>query len=322
MRFAKRAAMLLLIAIVVLVGASRWLAWQAETRFPAMGSFAEVDGVRLHYIDVPASQDADLLPMVFLHGASGNARDLHGAYAKGLAGRARMIFPDRPGSGYSQRGGAGMKAPDAQARLVAGLLRQLGIGKAIVVGHSLGASVATAFALEQPALTAGLVLTAPATHPWPGGAVTWYYNVVNFPVLGRIFSETLAVPFGNLLYRRAIKGVFAPNAVSERFEERSGTQLVLRPDTFRFNAQDVGGLYAHVKRLAPRYPEIKTPTVIVTGDSDSVVLAEIHSRGLQRDIEGSRLVWLERTGHTPTYTATARIIDEIEKLNQRALAAN
>lgn len=314
--------MLLLIAIVTLFGASRWLAWQAESRFPAMGAFAEVDGVRLHYIDVPASQDGDLLPMVFLHGASGNARDLHGAYAMRLQGRARLIFADRPGSGYSQRGGPGMEAPDAQARLIGGLLRQLGIGKAMIVGHSLGASVATAFALEHPEMTAGLVLTAPATHPWPGGAVTWYYNVANFPLLGRVFSETLAVPFGNLLYRRAIKGVFSPNAVSERFEERSGTQLVLRPNSFRFNAQDVGGLYAHVKRLAPRYREITAPTVIVTGDSDSVVLAEIHSRGLERDIAGSRLVWLERTGHTPTYTATGQIIDEIERLNERALAAN
>lgn len=314
--------MLLVISIVVLVGATRWLAWQAEARFPAIGSFAEVDGVRLHYIDVPASQDGDLLPMVFLHGASGNARDLHGAYATALQGRARLVFPDRPGAGYSQRGGAGMEAPDAQARLIGGLLQQLGIGKAIVVGHSLGASVATAFALEQPEMTAGLVLTAPATHPWPGGAVTWYYNVANFPLLGRAFSETLAVPFGTMLYRRAIKGVFSPNAVSERFEERSGTQLVLRPDNFRFNAQDVGGLYEHVKRLAPRYREIAAPTVIITGDSDSVVLADIHSRGLERDIAGSRLVWLKRTGHTPSYTATAQIIDEIERLNEKALAAN
>jgi hypothetical protein len=55
MRFTRRAAMLLVISIVVLVGATRWLAWQAEARFPAIGSFAEVDGVRLHYIDVPAS---------------------------------------------------------------------------------------------------------------------------------------------------------------------------------------------------------------------------------------------------------------------------
>jgi pimeloyl-ACP methyl ester carboxylesterase len=316
--------MLLLTAIVILVGATRWLAWLAEQRFPPTGQFATVEGVRMHFLDVPAGSAADLAPMIFLHGASGNARDPHGAYAQALSGRARLIFIDRPGAGYSERGGAGMEAPDAQARLVAGLMEQLGVKRAVIVGHSLGAAIAAAFAVNHPERTAGLVLTAPATHPWPGGAVTWYYNLANFPLLGRAFAETLAVPFGNLLYKRAVKGVFAPNPVARDFHARSGTQLVLRPGNFLHNAQDVGSLHGHVSRLAPRYREIKAPTVIVTGDSDSVVLAEIHSQGLARDIEGARLVWLERTGHTPPYTATDEIVAEIERLNQdiAALAAN
>ncbi|HSO46505.1 MAG TPA: alpha/beta hydrolase [Rhizobiaceae bacterium] len=313
--------MLLLTAIVILVVATRWLAWQVEQRFPASGRFATIDGVKLHYIDVPGGPDADLLPMIFLHGASGNARDPQGAYAQALAGRARLVFVDRPGAGYSQRGGAGMEAPDAQARLVAGLMEHLKIGRAVIVGHSLGASIAVALAVDHPARVAGLVLTSPATHPWPGGAVTWYYNIASFPVLGRAFAETLAVPFGHLLYPRAVKSVFAPDRVVADFDQRSGTHLVLRPGNFLHNAQDVAGLYQHVARLAPRYREIKAPTVIVTGDSDGVVLAEIHSEGLARDISGSKLVWLERTGHTPTYTATARIVAEIEMLNARMLAA-
>lgn len=313
--------MLLLAAIIILVGATRWLAWQAEQRFPPAGQFATVNGVRLHYIDVPAArQRAELLPMVFLHGASGNARDPHGAYGELLSGRARLIFVDRPGAGYSERGGPGMEAPDAQARLVAGLMRHLGIERAVIVGHSLGAAVAVAFAVNHPDRTAGLVLTAPATHPWPGGAVTWYYSIANLPVIGRAFAETLAVPFGNLLYRRTVKEVFAPNPVASNFDGRSGTQLVLRPDNFRHNARDVGSLFHHVSRLAPRYKEIKAPTVIVTGDSDKIVRADIHSEGLARDIGGARLVWLERTGHTPNYTAPGAIVAEIERLNQRVMA--
>ncbi len=312
--------MLLLTVIIILAGATRWLAWQAEQRFPASGQFATIDGVKLHYIDVAGRPDSDLLPMVFLHGASGNARDPHGAYAQALAGRARLVFVDRPGAGYSQRGGPGMEAPDAQARLIAGLMEHLKIERAVIVGHSLGASIAVALAVDHPQRVAGLVLTSPATHPWPGGAVTWYYNMASFPVLGRVFSETLAVPFGHLLYPRAVKSVFAPNRVVANFDRRSGTQLVLRPGNFLHNARDVAGLYQHVSRLAPRYREIKAPTVIVTGDSDAVVLAEIHSEGLARDISGSKLVWLERTGHSPTYTATGRIVAEIETLNAKMLA--
>lgn len=302
------------LVILLLVLATQWLTRRVEARFPPVGRFATVDGVRLHYIDIPADKP-DLAPMIFLHGASGNARDLHGALSGPLAGRARMIFPDRPGAGYSQRGGAGMAAPDRQARLIAGLMSELDLERAVIVGHSLGAGVAAAFAVEFPARTLGLVLVSPATHPWPGGGVTWYYDLVNMPVVGWIFTETLAVPLGNLVYREALKGVFTPDRVPGDYPERSGTRLVLRPANFRDNAADVGGLFAHVTRLSKRYGEIAAPTVIITGDADTVVLPEIHSAGLARDIAGSRLVTLPTTGHMPPYPRTGAIIAEIEHLN-------
>jgi pimeloyl-ACP methyl ester carboxylesterase len=317
MRLLRHSAMTLVAALILLVLASRFLAWQAEARFPPAGNFADIEGVSLHYIDVPAGDGADLPPIVFLHGASGNARDLHGAFADALKGRARLVFPDRPGAGYSERGGPEMAAPDEQARLIAGLLRELGIDRAIIVGHSLGSAVAAAFGVSQPALAAGLVFVAPATHPWPGGAVDWYYTVSNIPLIGRIFSETVAVPFGNLLYRRAVKGVFEPEKVAPGYVDRSGTQLVLRPANFRFNAQDVGRLFANVQRLAPLYPRITAPAVIITGDRDTVVRPDIHSLGLERDLPDARLVWLPGVGHAPPYTSTSAIIAEIEALAQR-----
>jgi pimeloyl-ACP methyl ester carboxylesterase len=319
MAWFRHGAMTLIASLIILIAASRLLAWQAEARFPPLGEFAVIDGVRLHYIDIPADGRGDLPPIVFLHGASGNARDLHGAFAQDLTGRARLIFPDRPGSGYSERGSDDMAAPDAQARLIAGLLQHLGVERAIVVGHSLGSAVAAAFAVGHPQQTAGLVFIAPATHPWPGGDVTWYYDVANLPLVGRLFTETLAIPFGNLLYRSAIKGVFAPNKVAPDYALRSGTQLVLRPDNFRHNALDVGQLFAHVERLSPSYRTISAPAVIITGDADSVVRADIHSIGLKRDLPDASLVWLAGTGHAPPYTATREIVMEIERLAERIM---
>lgn len=314
MTLAKAAFLGFALLIVLLVLATQWLTRRVEARFPPIGKFATVDGVRLHYIDLPGD-NSDLAPMIFLHGASGNARDLHGALAGPLAGRARMIFPDRPGAGYSQRGGPDVAAPDRQAQLIAGLMSELGLERAVIVGHSLGAAVATAFAVEFPALTQGLILVSPATHPWPGADVTWYYDLVNTPVIGWVFTETFAIPLGNLVYREALKGVFEPDRVPRDYPERSGTRLVLRPANFRYNAADVGELHANLKRLSRRYGEISAPTVIITGDADTVVLPEIHSAGLARDIAGSRLVTLPRTGHMPPYPKTGAIIAEIERLN-------
>lgn len=321
MRFARIMTATIIVLLAALAGLTQYLAHNVNQRFPAQGNFADIDGVRLHFLDLAADAGKqDLLPMIFLHGASGNARDLHGALGGKMRGRARMIFIDRPGSGHSQRGGDGMDAPDAQARLVAGLMHSLGIERAVIVGHSLGAAVAVAFAVDHKDRTAGLVLISPATHPWPGGGVSWYYDVANFPVLGRLFCETLAIPAGNLMFEKALKGVFAPDEVASGYEAVSGAELILRPANFAHNARDVGGLFAHVTRLSPRYGEITAPTVIISGDADDVVRADIHSIGLERDISGAKLVWLENTGHTPAWSAPDKVIAEIVELNARTAA--
>jgi pimeloyl-ACP methyl ester carboxylesterase len=108
--------------------------------------------------------------------------------------------------------------------------------------------------------------------------------------------------------------VFAPNAVPQGYAQDAGIELVLRPGTFRANSRDVAGLFVHVSRFAPRYPEIKVPTVIITGDRDDVVLAEVHSTGLERDIAGSELVWIRNMGHRPDVVATDLDVMAIEKI--------
>lgn len=312
---------ILIVCTALLYAVSRYLTWRDEARFPPNGSFASIAGVRLHYADLPAGADADLPAMVFIHGASGNLNDLKAPLAERLAGRGRMIFVDRPGHGHSARGkgsGIDVHLPDAQARLIAGLLEKLGIDRAIIIGHSYGGAVAAAFALDHPERTAGLVFLGPATHPWPGGGTRWYYRVGALPVIGPLFCALIAQPGGSLLYRRSVKQVFSPSSVPENYQQRSATRLALRPKTFQGNAEDVESLYAAVKRLAPRYREIDAPTAIVTGDRDDVVLADIHSRGLERDINGARLILLKKTGHMPAWSTPEKVIEAIEIVARRA----
>lgn len=316
------ATTLLLVVIIGLFLATRYLAWQVERWYPAIGEFADVGGARLHYADV-AGNDPARLPVVFIHGASGNLRDLMVPVvrflSKGDRTHGRLIFVDRPGHGYSDRASVeNMALPEKQAEFIEALLAQLGIERAIIAGHSLGGSVAAALAVNHPARAAGLVFIAPATHPWPGGDVTWYYELSVKPLVGRLFSELVAVPAGHLRYREAVRGVFSPNRVPDDYHEIAGNRLVLRPDVFRYNSEDVSGLYDAVSEMAPRYREIKAPTSIITGDSDDVVLAEIHSKGLERDIDGSKLIWLENTGHAPAWSHPEVIWSEIERIQNIA----
>lgn len=313
--------LLFVAAIVVLYGTSQYLAQQVAVQYPPKGRFAEVEGVRLHYTDYPAGENPDLLPVVFIHGASGNLRDQEGIILERLKGRGRLIFLDRPGHGHSSRGNArDIHLPGGQARILSGLLSSIGVEKAIVVGHSFGGAVAAAFAVNHPGQLAGIVFVAPATHPWPGGGVAWYYQLTRMPVIGWLFSELLAVPGGHLRYHDGVAGVFAPQKIPKAYEERSGTRLVLRPKTFRNNAMDVTSLYDAVSSLSRRYGEINVPVSIITGNSDDVVLAEVHSKGLERDIKGARLVWLPGEGHAPAWSNPQAVISEIERVSAAAKA--
>lgn len=304
----------------VLFGLSQFLASRVEARFPPVGEFVEVDGRQMHVLDIDdgAVSDAGQPAILFIHGASSNLRDLSEPLAKSLTGElgtaARLVFVDRPGHGYSQRSNGAQSRdhlPDGQADVLAGVLDRLDIERAVVVGHSYGGAVAAAMAVNHPQRVAGLVFLTPATHPWPGAGITWYYRVAQVPVIGWLFTRLVAVPGGNLLYRPSVKGVFHPEPVPDAFEERSGTRLVLRPGVFANNARDVASLHDAVTRLSPEYPSIGVPTAILTGDRDRIVLPEIHSEGLRGDIDGARLVWLEGDGHMPQWTRREEVVREI-----------
>jgi pimeloyl-ACP methyl ester carboxylesterase len=304
---------LTLAPVIVLVAITRINARLIERRHPPAGSFAEIDGVTLHHVHVPAPEPPALPPVVFIHGASANLNDQMAPLRPRLEGRAELLFLDRPGHGWSGRG-KGHEAQHEQATLIARLMDRLGIGPAIIIGHSFGGSIAAAFALAYPERTRGLLFLSAATHPWPGGRTSWYYHLTTVPVLGWLFSETIAGLAGALRLAGATRCVFAPNAVPHDYLSRAQIRLVLRPRAFRANAADVDGLYRFALDNAPRYSEIAAPTVVISGDADTVVYEEVHSLGLARDIQGAELVWVRNLGHKPDWVAPDLVAAAIEKL--------
>jgi pimeloyl-ACP methyl ester carboxylesterase len=297
--------------IIAGLGAGTYQAAAFERGNGNRGELIDVGGYAMNSVHVPRPPGADLPPIVFIHGASANLNDPMAAFRSKLEGRAEMLFLDRPGFGYSERGGPRNDFPDGQADAIAALMQKRGIKKAIIVAHSFGGAIAATFALNHKDMVAGLVFLSPATHPWPGG-VDWYYDIAKTPLLGDLFSTLVAPTVGRLLVDKATRGVFAPNHRPDDYIARSQTYLALRPNTFRYNAIDISNLLAYVTKVAPRYREIKAPTVIVTGDRDAVVLPEIHSRQLHEAIAGSKLVRIHNLGHKPDYIVTDVAIAAIE----------
>lgn len=307
----------LLVAIVLLVvvaaGFSAYKSRAIEQAYPNIGELTDIGGYRLNAVHLPRPKTADLPALVFIHGASGNLRDQFEAFAAPLSGRAEMLFVDRPGHGYSERGSAENALPSGQADAIARLMEKRGIKSAIIVGHSFGGAIAAAFGMRHPEKTEGLLFLAPATHPWPGG-VDWYYTLAATPVFGWLFTQLFVIPIGLRRVETGTLSIFRPNARPADYIMKTAPELVLRPQTFRNNAIDVVNLFAYVSAHAPRYSEIKAPTVIITGDSDEVVLEELHSRGLARDIADAELVTIRNLGHKPDYVTTDVAIAALERL--------
>ena len=286
-----------------------------ERARPPTGRMVEVEGGRLHVAELgPTAAPA----VVLLHGASGNLEDMRFALGERLAARYRVILIDRPGHGWSDRPhGAADASPARQADLIHQALNNIGVRRAIVVGHSWSGALATAYALAYPDEVTGLVLLSPVTHPWPGG-VAFINHIAAAPVLGPLFVRTFVLPAGYLLLQPGVAAVFGPQTPPPDYAARTAVSLILRPTEFRANAEDLVGLKDFLTAQAPRYGEIKLPVAIISGDvTDRIVWTDLHSRGSAREMPNATLNVLPGIGHMVHYAAPDLIIAAIDRLAGR-----
>jgi pimeloyl-ACP methyl ester carboxylesterase len=306
----------LVLIIVFLAAITSLGVARLEAAHPPTGQFIEVQGVRIHVAvlglaaDAPGAEPA----LVLIHGASGNLEDMRLALGEKLAASHRVILIDRPGHGWSSRPESGdCASPARQAELVAGALEQLGVRRAILIGHSWGGAFATAYALAFPERTAGLVLLSAPTHPWPGNP-GWYNRLALLPYLGPLFVRTCVYPLGLLLAASTSRSVFEPQPVPEDYMRRAAILLVLRPKTFYSNARDLALLESFIRTQVPRYGDLRTPTIIITGDRDALVSPEINARALAAVLPSAKLVLLKNIGHMPHHAAPEVVAAAIDEL--------
>jgi pimeloyl-ACP methyl ester carboxylesterase len=285
-----------------------------ERAYPPRGRLIEIDGLRQHVVELGESAGAGDAPaIVLLHGAGCNLEDMRLALGERLASRYRVILLDRPGLGWSERRGGEGSSPTYQAAMLNAVLDRLDVGRAIVVGHSWGGLLALTFALDHPRRAAGLVVIAPPTHPWLGHS-TWLNSGFALPIVGWLFVHTLTLPFGAVLIAPGFRNAFRPQSPPHGYMKRSGAWLLLRPATLRANAADIGGLKPFLKRQAERYGALAAPTVVITGDRDTVVSPRHHAMRLAAAVPGVRLEILPGFGHLLHHAAADRIVAAVDEL--------
>jgi pimeloyl-ACP methyl ester carboxylesterase len=275
------------------------VAARAASDHPPSGIFVPVTGGRLHLRDMGPRDAPVARTVVLIHGASCNLMALTLPLAEPLlAAGFRVIAIDRPGHGWSERpGGRADASPEA-----------------VIVAHSFAGAVATTLAMDHPVQVKGLVLLSPVTHPWPGG-IAWYYTPGSMPVIGWIFARLLPVPGAALTMEAGIDSVFRPQPKPDDYARKTALPLLLRPDNFEANAQDVAALFAHVVGRAGRYGAIKAPTTIIAGTADTVVSSTIHAATFGREVTGAKTILLDNVGHAPHHADTALVLREIEAVS-------
>ena len=213
-------------ALAVSALVNRRLARNAENDNPPAGQFLEVNGVRLHYVERGSGA-----PLVLLHGNGSMIQDFESSGLIDLAAKNyRVIVFDRPGFGHSDRPRNVVWTPAAQAELINSALDRLGVPHAIVLGHSWGASVAVALALNYPNLVQGLVLASGYYYPTLRPDVV-AVSAPAVPLWAMSCGYTISPIVSRVMWPLLMAKIFGPRSVPKKFEGFP-KEMALRPSRF------------------------------------------------------------------------------------------
>jgi pimeloyl-ACP methyl ester carboxylesterase len=293
---------LLALAVVVL----NWTYGRLPSEPPPRGSFARVDGLRIHYIE----RRGPGVPVLAIHGLPGTAEDFNDVTA--LLGAHRTIAIDRPGFGYSP---GGYVKIDRQLQAIHDLLGRLGIARAIVVGHSYGGTIALGFAERYPAQVRGLVLAdaaAAGAHPSSSDRLQAHLvNVLQLPVVRQLADVTFSQLFRTVAAEQGDEQAFSPQPVADAHLHRLLAINMTSGNLEAFGGETLaaGGVISQVDR---GLGSIAAPAVVVQGDRDRLV-APIYGRRLAAALPHGRLV-LVSGGHMTPYTHPQAIASAVASI--------
>jgi pimeloyl-ACP methyl ester carboxylesterase len=266
----------------------------SETERPEIGSLADAAGVKTNYLEAGEGP-----PVLLIHGSGPGVT----AYANWrvvipeLSRQFRVIAPDMAGFGFSERPEGieyGLRLWVDQAL---GLMDNLGVEKAHLVGNSFGGSIALRLASEHPDRVDKLVLMGSMGVHFPiteGLDRVWGYEP-SFENMRRVLD---VFAYSRELVNDELAEVRYRGSIQPGFQESFSAM---------FPADESGSRQRWVEAMRTPDDEIRSlqhRTLIVHGREDQVIPAQ-NSYELENLLPNADLVVFSHCGHWSMIERTA-----------------
>ena len=252
--------------------------------------FVDAAGLRWHVQQTgrPVSEAPALL---LIHGTGGSLHSWRDV-APLLAPHFHVVAMDLPGHAFTGAAAAAQMSLPGMATALAGLLQQLGVAPAFVVGHSAGAAIAARLVLDGQIAPRALVGINAAMLPFRG------LPGLLFAPMARLLAGAAIVP--RLFAWRAQDTTSVARLIARTGSTLDATGVALYARLVR-NPGHVAGALAMMANwdLDPLFadlPRLATPLLLVVGANDSTVPPDQAPRVAAR-LPGARVVRLPGLGH-------------------------
>lgn len=263
-------------------------------------TFATAQGVEIYYekTDFVCQENKDCSnpPVIILmHGFGANTFSYR-EVLEPLSKLGDVIAYDRPGFGLTQRPtsweGENPYGSIGQDLILDELISQFASGRdVILVGHSAGGTLAAQYAVDNKEAIKALILISPAILSTGGSPswLNWVFSIPQLDHLGPLLVSSIASSGMDLLNESWFNQALITDEVKAGYREPLDV-IGWEEGFWEFNRAP------RAFDVKDRLGEIQVPTLLITGDTDTVV-ATADTIALADLIKDSVLFVIPRSGH-------------------------
>ncbi len=295
-----------LVLLALLVVAGLWLYGPDKARaaleakyLDAPDEYREVAGIRLHVRD---SGPRDAPAVLLLHGFGASLQTWDGWSAR-LSATHRVVRIDLPGFGLTGPDPTGDYSDARSLLILVGLMDQLGLRRASLIGNSLGGRIAWMFAATNPERVEKLVLISPDGFASPG---IEYGKSPSVPWMVRLLPYVLPEP----MLRGSLEPAYAdPKRLTDATLARY-RDMMLAPGVRR-------AIIARMEQVmledpVPMLRRIRAPTLLLWGEKDAMIPFS-NAADYVRAIPNVTLAALPGLGHIPFEEAPDESLEPVAR---------